>query len=120
MTYYTISPQVEERMREILGNPQTCPHGNPFPGCQYVTSQWIPLTDLPEDVEVTVRRIHEFAEDNSELLKFLIENGIVPGAQIRVTDILPFNQTLTVKTASKPVTLGFASARFIFAEEIER
>jgi DtxR family Mn-dependent transcriptional regulator len=103
-------------MREILGNPQTCPHGNPFPGCEKVTSQWIPLTDLPVGAAVTIRRIHEFAEDNSELLKFLVENGIVPGAQIGLMDILSFNQTLTIMVSSEPVTLGFSSARFIFAE----
>lgn len=113
---HAISPQLEERMREILGNPKTCPHGNPFPGCEKVTSQWIPLTDLPVGAAVTIRRIHEFAEDNSDLLKFLVENGIVPGAQIRLMDILPFNQTLTIMVTSEPVTLGFSSARFIFAE----
>ena len=113
---HAISPQLEERMREILRNPQTCPHGNPFPGCEKVTSQWIPLTDLPVGATVTIRRIHEFAEDNSELLKFLVKNGMVPGAQIRLMDILSFNQTLTIMVSSEPVTLGFSSARFIFAE----
>ena len=114
---HAISPQLEERMYEVLGKPQACPHGNPLPGCEHVTSQWIPLTELPIGVEATVRRIHEFAEDNSELLRFLIENGVVPGAQIAITDILPFNQTLTVRAANKPITLGFSSARFIFAEK---
>jgi DtxR family Mn-dependent transcriptional regulator len=113
---HAISPQLEERMREILGGPQTCPHGNPFPGFEHVTSQWIPLTDLPVGTAVTIRRIHEFAEDNSELLKFLVEKGVVPGAKIKLTDILNFNQTLTIVVAGKPVTLGFSSARFIFAE----
>lgn len=114
---HAISPKLEERMREILGNPQVCPHGNPFPGCEQATSQWIPLTNLPARSVVTIRRIHEFVEDNLELLGFLIANGVVPGASAQVVDVLPFNQTLTINVANKPVTLGFPSAHFIFAEK---
>jgi DtxR family Mn-dependent transcriptional regulator len=114
---HAISPQLEERMRAVLGNPQVCPHGNPFPGCEHVTDQWITLTDIPAGEPVIIRRIHEFAEDNPELLKFLIENGILPGAQAQVLNILPFNQTLTLQVGDKPVTLGFQTARFIFVEK---
>jgi len=114
---HAISSQLEDRMREILGNPKVCPHGNPFPGCEQATSQWVPLTDLPVGAAVTVRRIHEFAEDNFELLDFLVGSGVVPGAPIMIIDVLPFNQTLTIKVANKPITLGFPSARFIFVEK---
>jgi len=114
---HAISPQLEERMRAILGNPQVCPHGNPFPGCEHVTDQWITLTDIPAGEAVIIRRIHEFAEDNPELLNFLIENGILPAAQAQVLNILPFNQTLTLQVGAKPVTLGFQAARFIFVEK---
>ncbi len=113
---HAISPQLEERMRAILGDPQVCPHGNPFPGCEYVTEQWIPLTELPVGETVVIRRIHEYGEDNPELLKFLIENGILPGANAQVLDCLPFNQTLTLLVDNKSVTLGFSAARFIFVE----
>lgn len=113
---HAISPQLEERMREILGNPQVCPHGNPFPGCEQAVSQWTALTDIPLGEKVTIRRIHEFAEDNPELLGFLIENNILPGVEIQISSILPFNQTVTIETGEKAVTLGFATARFIFAE----
>jgi DtxR family transcriptional regulator, Mn-dependent transcriptional regulator len=113
---HAISPQLEDRLREILGNPRVCPHGNPFPGYEQVVSKWIPLTDVPVGEMVTVRRIHEFAEDNHELLTFLIENGVTPYAKATVTEVLPFNQTLTVQVDKKSVTLGSASARLIFVE----
>jgi DtxR family transcriptional regulator, Mn-dependent transcriptional regulator len=113
---HAISPQLEDRLREILGNPRVCPHGNPFPGYEQVVSKWIPLTDVPVAESVTVRRIHEFAEDNHELLTFLIENGVTPNAKATVTEVLPFNQTLTVQVDKKSVTLGFAAARLIFVE----
>jgi len=113
---HAISPQLEQRMRENLGDPQVCPHGNPFPGCEQVTSRWVALTDLPTGEAVILRRIHEFAEDNPELLKFLVDNGVTPGARAQVVEILPFNQTLTLSIDNQKVTLGFSAARLIFAE----
>ena len=103
-------------MRAILGDPKVCPHGNPFPGCEEVTRQWIPLTELPLAEVVTIRRLHEAAEDNPEILQFLIANGILPGASTQVVDRLPFNQTLTLLMDERPVTLGFSVARYVFVE----
>lgn len=116
---HAISAQLEERLCEILGNPQVCPHGNPFPGCEQVTSLWLPLIELPAGQPAIVRRIHEFVEENPELLGYLIKNGVVPGVEIRVVETLPFNQTITITVAEKPVTLGFSAARLIFAEKLE-
>jgi DtxR family transcriptional regulator, Mn-dependent transcriptional regulator len=116
---HAISPQLEERLREVLGDPKVCPHGNPFPGCEQYTSQWKPLTDLTAGQAVVIRRIHEFAEDNHELLNFLVENGIAPGAQAKIIETLPFNQTLSIRLDEKLVTLGFPAARFIFVEPQE-
>jgi DtxR family Mn-dependent transcriptional regulator len=113
---HAISPQLEERLREILGDPKVCPHGNPFPGYEQAVNKWVPLTELPVGELVTIRRIHEFAEENIELLKFLIDNGMTPGARANVEGILPFNQTITVSVHGKVVTLGFSSARLVFAE----
>lgn len=113
---HAISPQLEQRLQEILGNPRVCPHGNPFPGYEHVVSKWVPLTDVTVGQTVTVRRIHEFAEDNHELLEFLTENGLTPGAKVTLTEILPFNQTLTLRVDRKTVTLGFPAARLVFIE----
>ena len=114
---HAISPEVENRLREILGDPQVCPHGNPFPGHEQAVVKWIPLTEIPINESVTVKRIHEFAEDNHELLTFLTENGILPGAEASVLEVLPFNETLTLLVEKKKVTLGFAAARLVFAEK---
>ncbi len=113
---HAISPQLEQRLQEILGNPKVCPHGNPFPGYEHVVSKWVPLTEVTVGAEVTVRRIHEFAEDNHELLEFLTENGLTPSAKVTLTEILPFNQTLTLRVDRKTVTLGFPAARLVFVE----
>ncbi|RPI29084.1 MAG: metal-dependent transcriptional regulator [Chloroflexota bacterium] len=116
---HALSPQIEERLRVILDDPQVCPHGNPLPGYEYVVNQWTPLTDLHAHDWVIIRRIHEFAENDVDLLNYLIENKIVPGVQVQVQDILPFNQTMTILVDSRPVTLGLQAARYIFAEPLD-
>lgn len=114
---HALSPHLEERLRDVLGDPQVCPHGNPLPGYEDVVSGWIPLTKLSQGERVVIRRIHEFAEENPDLLNFLIENGVLPGAEVQVQEILPFNQTLTIRVDGRPVTLGFPAARYIYAEK---
>ena len=114
---HAISPKLEERMREVLGDPKVCPHGNPFPGQEHVTKDWQPLTDLSTGETVTLRRIHEFIEDNPELLKFFSQNQVFPGTEAKILESLPFNQTLTLEIDEKNVTLGFAVAQYVFAEK---
>ena len=113
---HALSPQLEERLRDVLGDPHICPHGNPFPGREQEVSTWIALIDLPAGENVIIRRIHEFAEENRKLLSYLIEKEIIPGAEVEVADVLDFNQTMTIHVGGRPVTLGFPAARFIFAE----
>ena len=113
---HAISSEVENALFEELGHPQTCPHGNPLPGCEDAVSSWAPLTETSVDQTVTIRRIHELAEYNLELLDFLENHRLMPGATITVREMLPFNQTIGVEVEGRPVTLGFAVARHIFVE----
>jgi len=112
---HAISAEVESALFEQLGHPQTCPHGNPLPGCEEAVTSWIPLTKLTPNEKVTIKRIHELAEQNSELMAFLESKGIMTGALVTVRDVLPFNQTITLEVQGQLVTLGFASACYIFA-----
>jgi DtxR family Mn-dependent transcriptional regulator len=113
---HAISGEAESALLAELGNPQTCPHGNPLPGSEAVVAKWIPLPQLAAGEEVTIRRVHEIAEHDNELMAFLEARGIMPGARARVTEVLPFNQTVTIEVGGKAATLGFASARYVFAE----
>lgn len=114
---HTISDEIESQMRVNLDNPQLCPHGNPLPGYEYVAIGWLPLTSLQNGEKVIIRRIHETAEDNHELMEFLEVNGIVPGTRAEVCNILSFNQTLCLKVGDRQVALGFPTAKYIFVEK---
>ena len=113
---HAISSEAEAALLEELGHPETCPHGNPLPGCEQAVAGWIPLTSLAPKDKVIIRRIHELAEQNSELMAFLEKNGVLTDVQATVTEVLSFNQTVTLRVQGHDVTLGFAAARYVFAE----
>lgn len=113
---HAISAEAEAAVFEELGHPKTCPHGNPLPGYEKGVAAWIPLTKTSPEDEVIIKRIHEIAEQNSELMAFLEGKGIMPDVQAKVMEILPFNQTITLEVKEQQVTLGFASAKYIFVE----
>lgn len=113
---HAISSEVESALFEDLGHPQTCPHGNPLPGCEAAVSAWRRLTETSPHERVIIKRIHELAEYNLELLVFLESHGLVPGAEIIIQEVLPFNQTIGVEIQGQIVTLGFASARYVYVE----
>lgn len=115
---HTISDEIEAQMRTSLDDPQFCPHGNPLPDYEHVAIDWIPLTSVLPGEKVVIRRINEKAEENHELLEFLETNGIVPGTVAEVSQILSFNQTVSLKLGKQKVALGFPTAKYIFVEKI--
>jgi DtxR family Mn-dependent transcriptional regulator len=113
---HAISAEVETALFEELEHPQTCPHGNPLPGCEDAVSSWIRLTETSSGDVLVIRRVHELAEYNLELLAFLEAKSLLPGAEVIVREVLPFNQTVTLEVHGQTITLGFASAQHLFGE----
>jgi DtxR family transcriptional regulator, Mn-dependent transcriptional regulator len=113
---HAVSEAIEEQMRSNLGNPITCPHGNPMPGYESITARWIPLREVAPGEVVMMRRVHEMGESEPELLSFLEKNGLIPGAVFEVLEILPFNQTITLQVKDCQVSMGFSALKYIFVE----
>lgn len=114
---HAISDTIEERLTDVLGAPQTCPHGNPLPGFESVTKGWPALIEFLPGEKIMIRRLHEFAEDNQQLLKFLVERKVMPGSKVTIVEVLPFNQTLTLSVGDQSVVLGFSAARSLYGEK---
>jgi DtxR family transcriptional regulator, Mn-dependent transcriptional regulator len=115
---HSISIEVENQMRSNLENPQLCPHGNPLPGYEHIAAGWLPLTNITAGNNVIIRRIHETAEDNHELMQFLETHGVIPGIQAEVTEVLGFNQTISLKTGGNTISVGFPAAKYIFVDKL--
>ncbi len=115
---HDFSPAAVARMEDLFDQPVACPHGNPMPGQSAAPST--PLDRVAAGSTVTIVRIVEEAEAQTELLAFLEENGLLPGARLRVVSCRPYNETMAVEVlpAGKarpagPVVLGLNTARLI-------
>ena len=116
---HAISEETEVQMRASLNDPQVCPHGNPLPGYEQVAADWLPLIETQAGDRLVIRRIHEAAEADTPLLQFLETNSIAPGVRAQVIEVLPFNQTITLKLGDRSLALGFSAARHIFVERAD-
>jgi DtxR family Mn-dependent transcriptional regulator len=92
----------------ILGNPTTCPHGNPFPGLPRPAT--VLLATLRQGDEREIDGVEEEAEEDSDLMRFLEQNRMVPGALIRVVEVADYNSTMTVEVNGERVVLGKPAA----------
>jgi DtxR family transcriptional regulator, Mn-dependent transcriptional regulator len=83
---HVISDDVEARLIELLGDPATCPHGNPIPGSGSVATKerTRPLTEVGSGERVRLVRISEEVELNLGSLTLLGEGGFIPGVVARV------------------------------------
>ncbi len=110
---HVISESVERAMVDLLGDPTTCPHGNPIPGTSYVAPDSAPLSAIAVGDVFTVRRITEELEFEPGLLEFLEASAIQPGKVGTVTALSP-DGTLTVEIDGQHVGVGsFASERIL-------
>jgi DtxR family Mn-dependent transcriptional regulator len=102
---------VEERIMALLGNPTTCPHGNPFPGLPKPPT--VLLATLKQGDERAIDGVLEDAEEDAELMRFLQQNGLTPGTRIRVTEVASFNSTMTIEVDGRQVVLGIPAAHCV-------
>jgi DtxR family transcriptional regulator, Mn-dependent transcriptional regulator len=110
---HVISDRVEDAMMKLLGDPTTCPHGNPIPGSKYAAPTTVTLDQLAVGDQFVVSRIPEELEFAPGILEFLESSSLVPGREGTVTAASP-DGTTTVEIGGKYVGIGqFASTRIL-------
>jgi DtxR family transcriptional regulator, Mn-dependent transcriptional regulator len=84
---HAISSEVEEKLVELLGDPITCPHGNPIPGSRRKGAN-TPTVQLAEAQpgRVTVARISEKLELSDDGLSLLARARLIPGCSATVIE----------------------------------
>ena len=90
---HVISPRVEAAIIEQLGDPTTCPHGNPIPGSNYVEPELFSLAEAEKNKAFVITRIPEELEFTPGLLEFLEENNVLPGTTATVIATAPDGAT---------------------------
>jgi DtxR family Mn-dependent transcriptional regulator len=110
---HVISDEVEKRFVEILGNPSTCPHGNPIPGVPQVVGVQHPLADAEPGQHVRLARITEQIEIDLDALEYLSDHGLIPGVDATISAKGP-DGTLTLELGETSIALGPALCRQLY------
>jgi DtxR family transcriptional regulator, Mn-dependent transcriptional regulator len=100
---HVISEQLEARIAAALGNPQIDPHGDPIPALDGT----IPNQELTLLAELTINKpgvVSRIIDQTPEVLRYLSDLGLVPGAQILLTERAPLNDTVTIRIGSQEKT----------------
>lgn len=110
----SISPEFETRLDEMLGHPQTCPHGNPIDrAAEARRPKGEPLAALEAGEAATIYRVTETAEADAALLGYLEARGLVPGAQITVLSRSTSLDSLTLDGPIGKASLGLRPAGLV-------
>jgi DtxR family transcriptional regulator, Mn-dependent transcriptional regulator len=110
---HIISERVEGAMMQLLGEPTTCPHGNPIPGSAYEAPDAKALSNVAVGGGFTVSRIPEELEFAPGMLDFLEDSSLRPGISGVVSGTSP-DGTLTVEIGGSHVGVGpFAAERIL-------
>ncbi len=109
-----ISENVELRLLEFLGHPETCPHGNPIDvASAHRRPAGVPLSSLASGDHATIYRITEEAEEDAGLLSYLEARGLRPGAEIGVLASSASLDAITIEGPRGSATFGLHPARLI-------
>lgn len=117
---HAMSDLIEEKLIEALGNPTSCPHGNPIPGMQStrLPSDAFTLDNAEEKQQVSILRITEEGERDARLLDYLQKNKLVPGTQVKVKEVAPWGGLITLRLGRKNISLGLKAARTIWVQPV--
>ncbi len=96
---HAISADVEEKLVELLGDPATCPHGNPIPGSKHKGNS-APTMPLSRAVPgpVTVQRVNERLEIDDEGIGLLAAAHMMPGCDATVVEVSDGSVTVETDT----------------------
>ena len=108
---------VTERLAVFLGQPTTCPHGNPTPDGdgRIAPPDDTPLTDLSPGQSGQISRVFP---ESSVLLNYLAARSLKPGQSIAVQEIAPFNGPIAVSCCEEIHHLGQEIAAHVFVKAV--
>ena len=115
---HAISSELEVCIREKLGNPTTCPFGGPIPGSGYVSPPGtkIALDQVDSGKQYFVDRV---PEEDQELLRFLVELGVLPTEILTVLEASPHRGIITIKTEYGEGALSYGVAARIWVRHCQ-
>lgn len=100
-----ISEDLEQRIAELLGDPARDPHGDPIPSPELdvAADDTVPLSELLAGGRGRFARV---SDSDPEMLRYLGERDIHPGAELTVLGVEPFGGPVRVQVGGAEHPLG--------------
>jgi DtxR family Mn-dependent transcriptional regulator len=112
-----ISEDLERRISKRLGDPALDPHGDPIPTSELDVAAdcTLPLAELVEGAAAVFARV---SDSDPEMLRYLDERAIRPGAHLRLVSVEPFGGPIVVEVEGARHPLGTELARKMRVEVV--
>jgi len=112
---HATAPEVTEALSVFLGNPKTCPRGNPIPAAD---GSFAPLNGIPlSDVSIgETAQVLAIKATETDVLKYLYERNILPGCKLTILEAAPLQGPLTLRVNEKEIALGLSVAKYVIVK----
>jgi DtxR family transcriptional regulator, Mn-dependent transcriptional regulator len=112
---HALSPAMEARVTALVGHSATCPHGNPIPGNAEGYEGSTRLIDAVPGRGFAIKRIVEEAEEDTDLIRYLQANDLIPGAEFSVVAVSPAHG-VTLRRPGQAVGVSHEIAELLWGE----
>ena len=122
---HATAPEVADALAAFLGEPKTCPHGNPICAADgsFTPLEGVSLSTVKPGETVRVLAVNATSTD---VLRYLQERGLLPGCELTVVEAEPMQGPLTLRVdpagesgaGGKEVALGLLLAEFVLVKPI--
>lgn len=114
---HAASDELVDRMASAIGEPAVDPHGAPIPSREGFMdeTEYFPLADLGAGLGVRVVRV---SDEDPEMLRYLAELEIIPGAELLIVSKAPFDGPITLRIGMTLHSIGPALAAQVMVEPL--
>ncbi len=101
-----LNDQLTDRMAEMTGFPQRCPHGEPIPDTEGRLPEIndVCLVNLGVGHQGTISRVRSH---ESEKLQYIASMGLMPGTGFEIVARAPFNGPMRLRLGRDEVVIGY-------------
>jgi DtxR family transcriptional regulator, Mn-dependent transcriptional regulator len=112
---HVLSEELEELIAAKLGHPTLDPHGDPIPSRELTIDER--PTESLQSLDAGAKGVFaRISDSDPDMLRFLADRGIAPGAEFEVLEKQPFDGPLFVRFGDDVHVLGGALARAMRVE----
>ena len=115
---HAVSDTLIDRMAGALGEPRYDPHGAPIPTAagEIEEAELVTLGGAPLGSRLELRQV---GDEDPARLRYLAEQGLVPGTRLAVVDRQPFNGPTTVRVGADTRVVGQELAALLLCRVVD-